>query len=158
MSEISNTSIGRKYIVNPIEMKEAFHPKVILLLGQSCAKLVVSSANITVSGYLKNNEIFNVFDYNDVQPENVKLINSAISFFEQLNEHSYNQDKVIFDEIKSLVYYGKTATNDELHLLYNLETSILSQITEKVKNVTSIDVAVPYYDNYAYALEALHTC
>ena len=81
LSEISSTSIGRKYIVNPIEMKEAFHPKVILLLGQSCARLVVSSANITVSGYLKNNEIFNVFDYNDAHPENAKLINTAIKFF-----------------------------------------------------------------------------
>lgn len=157
LSEISSTSIGRKYIVNPVEMKEAFHPKVILLLGQSCAKLVVSSANITVSGYLKNNEIFNIFDYNDAHPENIKLINSAIKFFEQLNERSYNQDKAIFDEIKSLVYYDKTATNEELYLLYNLDNSILSQVTEIVKDVTDIDIAVPYYDNYAYALEALHT-
>ena len=158
LSETTYTSIGKKYIVNPIEMKEAFHPKVILLLGQSCAKLVVSSANITVSGYLKNNEIFNVFDYNDAHPENAKLINSAIKFFEQLNERSFNQDKTIFDEIKNLVYYGKTATNEELYLLYNLDNSILSQVTEIVKDVTDIDVAVPYYDNYAYALEALHTC
>ena len=50
LSEIDYTSIGKKYIVNPIEMKEAFHPKLILLLGQASAKLVVASANITVSG------------------------------------------------------------------------------------------------------------
>lgn len=158
LSETTYTSIGKKYVVNPIEMKEAFHPKLILLLGLSCAKLVVSSANITVSGYLRNNEIFNVFEYDDKHPENLKVIDSAIRFFEQLNERSFNQDKTIFDEIKNLVYYDKTATNEELYLLYNLDNSILSQVTEIVKDVTDIDVAVPYYDNYAYALEALHAC
>ena len=156
LSEIDHTSIGKKYIVNPIEMKEAFHPKLILLLGQASAKLVVASANITVSGYLKNGEIFNVFDYDDKHPENLKVINSAISFFEQLNDRSFNQDKALFDEIKSLVYYGKTSENSELYLLHNLNESILLQIEKIVDNVTEIDIAVPYYDNYAFALEMLH--
>lgn len=157
LSEIDYTSIGKKYIINPIEMKEAFHPKLILLLGQASAKLVVASANITVSGYLRNGEIFNVFDYDDKHPENLKIINSAISFFEQLNDRSFNQDKALFNEIKDLVYYGKTSDNSELHLIYNLEESILTQVEQIVGNVTEIDIAVPYYDNYAFALKALHT-
>lgn len=156
LSEIDYTSIGKKYVVNPIEMNEAFHPKLILLLGQASAKLIVASANITVSGYLKNGEIFNVFEYDDKHPENLKVIGSAISFFEQLNELSFQQDKALFDEIKGLVYYGKTSENSELHLLHNLEKPILSQVEGIVENVTEIDVAVPYYDNYAFALEMLH--
>lgn len=156
LSEIDYTSIGKKYIVNPIEMKEAFHPKLILLLGQAAAKLVVASANITVSGYLKNGEIFNVFDYDDKHPENLKVVNSAIRFFEQLNDRSFNQDKALFDEIKDLVYYGKTSENSELHLLHNLDESILTQVEKIVDDVTEIDIAVPYYDNYAFALEVLH--
>lgn len=156
LSEIDYTSIGKKYVVNPIEIKEAFHPKLILLLGQASAKLVVASANITVSGYLRNGEIFNVFDYDDKHPENLKVINSAIRFFEQLNDRSFNQDKALFDEIKGLVYYGKTSENSELNLLHNLNESILSQVEKIVDNVTEIDIAVPYYDNYAFALEVLH--
>ncbi len=156
LSEIDYTSIGKKYVVNPIEMKEAFHPKLILLLGKASAKLVVASANITVSGYLRNGEIFNVFDYDDKHPENLKVINSTIRFFEQLNDRSFNQDKALFDEIKGLVYYGKTSDNSELHLLHNLDESILSQVEKIVDNVTEIDIAVPYYDNYAFALEVLH--
>ena len=158
LSEIDYTSMGKKYVVNPIEMKEAFHPKLILLLGQASAKLVVASANITVSGYLRNGEIFNVFDYDDKHPENLKVINSAIRFFEQLNDsdRSFNQDKALFDEIKGLVYYGKTSENSELHLLHNLNESILTQVEKIVDNVTEIDIAVPYYDNYAFALEVLH--
>lgn len=158
LSEIDYTSIGKKYVVNPIEMKEAFHPKLILLLGQASAKLVVASANITVSGYLRNGEIFNVFDYDDKHLENLKVINSAIRFFEQLNDsdRSFNQDKALFDEIKGLVYYGKTSEHSELHLLHNLNESILTQVEKIVDNVTEIDIAVPYYDNYAFALEVLH--
>lgn len=156
LSEIDYTSIGKKYIVNPIEMTEAFHPKLILLLGQASAKLVVASANITVSGYLRNGEIFNVFDYDDKHPENLKVISSAIRFFEKLNGRSFNQDKALFDEIKGLVYYGKTSENNELYLLHNLDESILTQVEKIVDNVTEIDVAVPYYDNYAFALEVLH--
>ncbi len=157
LSETTYTSIGKKYVVNPIEMKEAFHPKLILLLGQSCAKLVVASANITVSGYLRNSEIFNVFEYDDKHQENLKVINSAIAFFEQLNDRSFNQDKALFEEIKGLIYYGKTSSNDELYLLHNLNESILSQVKTIIDDAVEIDIAVPYYDNYAYALETLHT-
>ena len=156
LSQTEQTSIGKKYVVNPIEMNEAFHPKIILLLGQVSAKLVVASANITVSGYLKNNDIFNVFDYDDKHPQNLNVINKAIDFFEQLNKRSFNQDAALFDEIKDFVYYNRTCDNEELYLLHNLNNSILSQVSEKVHDVISIDVAVPYYDNYAVALESLH--
>ncbi len=157
LSESTHTSIGKKYIVNPIEMQKSFHPKIILLLGQASAKLVISSANITVSGYLRNSEIFNVFEYDDKHQENLKVIRSAISFFEQLNARSFHQDEALLDEIKELIYYGKTSINDDLFLLHNLDDSILTQITEIVEEVSEIDIAVPYYDNFAYALERLHT-
>ncbi len=157
LSEINYSSIGKKYIVNPIEMKEAFHPKVILLLGQTCAKLVVSSANITISGYLKNNEIFNVFEYDDKHPENLTVITSAISFFEQLNNRSFNHDKSLFEEIKNLIYYGKTSKNEELQLIHNLNEPILSQVAEIINDVIVIDIAVPYYDNSATALKSIYS-
>ncbi len=157
LSEINYSSIGKKYIVNPIEMNEAFHPKVILLLGQTCAKLVVSSANITISGYLKNNEIFNAFEYDDKHPENLTLITSAISFFEQLNNRSFNHDKTLFEEIKKLIYYGKTSKNEELQLLHNLNKAILSQVAEIIRDVIAIDIAVPYYDNSAVAIQSIYS-
>lgn len=158
LSEVNYTSIGKKYIVNPIEMRESFHPKLILLLGHMSAKLVVSSANITISGYLKNGEIFNVFDYDEKHPENLKIITSAIEFFEKLNCRSFNHDTELFEEIKELVYYNKTSENDKLYLFHNLEKTILAQIEEIIDEVIQIDVAVPYYDNYANALKTLHEC
>lgn len=156
LSETTYTSMGKKYHMNPVEMKEAFHPKLILLLGDNSAQLVVASANITINGYLKNNEIFNVFQYDDKHQENLKVINAAISFFEELNSNSQNPDTAIFDEIKNLIYYGKTNINNELFLLQNINKSILSQITDIVVDAVEINVAVPYYDNYLGALEALH--
>ena len=64
ITEVTHTSIGKKYMINPIEIKGAFHPKLILLLGQNKAKLFITSANLTVNGYYINNEIFNIFEYN----------------------------------------------------------------------------------------------
>ena len=55
LSGIRACQIGEKYMVHPIEMKGAFHPKLILLLGQSSAKLFIASANLTQTGYSYNN-------------------------------------------------------------------------------------------------------
>ena len=98
LSEIDYTSIGKKYVVNPIEMKEAFHPKLILLLGQASAKLVVASANITVSGYLRNGEIFNVFDYDDIDPVIVENYLKEIYNF-NINKVGLNSDNQVIDFI-----------------------------------------------------------
>ena len=63
-------SIFRKYIAVPVEIQSSFHPKVILMLGKEKARLIVSSANIKTFGYLQNNEIFNVFDYDKENTSN----------------------------------------------------------------------------------------
>lgn len=145
-------SIGKKYVVNPVEIRGAFHPKVILLLGKEKAKLFVESANLTMNGFVKNNEVFNVFNYDKDNQQNLSLVSDAIAFFERLNDISYNLEDSIFEEIKSLVYYDKRSNNTESFLLENLNRSILSQVIEHVSNVSEIDIAVPYYDNYLAAL------
>ena len=48
LEHVSNSSMGRKYIVHPIETKGAFHPKLVLLLGTDRARLFIGSANITI--------------------------------------------------------------------------------------------------------------
>ena len=77
-NENRNNSLNKKYIANPIKINSTFHPKVILLLGEDKAKLIVSSSNITLSGYTLNSEIFNVFIYDKDNKETLNLINSAL--------------------------------------------------------------------------------
>lgn len=158
ISESIDNNLNRKYIANPIRINSAFHPKVVLLLGEEKAKLIVSSANIKTSGYTLNNEIYNVFEYSKDNPENLNLINDAITFFEKLNTMAYYQDTKTFNKINDLIYRHRKSDSDSIKLIQNLESSVLSQlkdiITDKVK---SIDIAVPYYDNELLAYKDLST-
>ena len=148
ISESIDNNLNKKYIANPIRINSAFHPKVVLLLGEEKAKLIVASANIKTSGYTLNNEIYNVFEYNKDNTDNINLINDAISFFERLNDMSYYQDTKLFKMIEDLLYRHRKSDNNDIKLIQNLDTSVLDQIKEIITDkVISIDIAVPYFDN-----------
>ena len=148
ISESIDNNLNKKYIANPIRINSAFHPKVVLLLGEEKAKLIVASANIKTSGYTLNNEIYNVFEYNKDNTDNINLINDAISFFERLNDMSYYQDIKLFKMIDDLLYRHRKSDNNDIKLIQNLDTSVLDQIKEIITDkVISIDIAVPYFDN-----------
>lgn len=148
VSESIDNNLNKKYIANPIRINSAFHPKVVLLLGEEKAKLIVASANIKTSGYTLNNEVYNVFEYNKDNQDNLNLINDAIRFFERLNIMSYYQDEKVFNKINDLVYRHRRSDNNAIKLIQNLDKSVLEQLKEIITdNVVSIDVAVPYYDN-----------
>lgn len=148
VSESIDNNLNKKYIANPIRINSAFHPKVVLLLGEEKAKLIVASANIKTSGYTLNNEIYNMFECDKEHPDNLSLINDAISFFEKLNNMSYYQDEKIFNKINDLIYRHRKSDNNEIKLIQNLDISILDQLKEIITDkVVSIDIAVPYYDN-----------
>lgn len=151
-----DNALNKKYIVNAIDIKSSFHPKVILLLGQDRAKLIISSANITLSGYTLNNEIFKSFLYDKNNENNLNLINDAIDFFIKLNDLAYYKDTNIFDSIQNLVYVGKKNNNTDIKLIHSIDESINEQIRRIINDkVDSIDVAVPYYDKELLGLERL---
>ena len=148
ISENIYNNLNKKYIANPIRINSAFHPKIVLLLGEEKAKLIVASANIKTSGYTLNNEVYNVFEYSKDNQDNLNLINDAISFFERLSNMSYFHDEKTFNKIKDLIYRHRRSNNDDIKLIQNLDKSVLEQLKEIIKgNVVSIDIAVPYYDN-----------
>lgn len=143
-----NNSLNKKYIVNPIKISSAFHPKVILLLGDNKAKLIVSSANLTLSGYTLNNEIYNVFTYDKENKETLNLINDAISFFIKLNEIAYYKDTDIFEAINNFSYFNKKNQYNDIRLIHNMDKSVINQLKEIINGeINSMDIAVPYYDN-----------
>lgn len=156
LNEVSSCHIGRYYMVNPIHVNGAFHPKLFLLLSPSRAKLFLSSVNLTMSGFCSNNEIVNVFVYDADHPENLKVIKHALDLFERLNLKCDNRESKLFDEIRGLPYYGKTNKNDSLFWIDNYEFSILEQIHKLIPQAESIDIAVPYYDNGLSAIAEIH--
>lgn len=156
VSESIDNNLNKKYIANPIRINSAFHPKIVLLLGEEKAKLIVASANIKTSGYTLNNEIYNVFEYSKDNPENLNLINDVISFFERLNSMSYYQDERIFNKINDLIYKHRKSDNNDVKLIQNLDLSVIDQLKEIItEKVVSIDIAVPYYDNELLGYKSL---
>lgn len=156
VSESIDNNLNKKYIANPIRINSAFHPKIVLLLGEEKAKLIVASANIKTSGYTLNNEIYNVFEYSKDSQENLNLINDVISFFERLNGMSYYQDERIFNKMNDLIYRHRRTDNNDIKLIQNLDLSVIDQLKEIIKEkVVSIDIAVPYYDNELLGYKSL---
>lgn len=156
LSNVNYSRIGSRYLVNPVDIQSSFHPKVILLLGQQKARLVVSSANLTTSGYNISNEIYNYVDYSESNPENLDVIVSAIQFFIMLNKHSYQLDNDVIKQIRDYSYYRKAPENGKIQLLHNLEESLLDQVKKRIEEtVTEVKIAVPYYDSSLVALKRI---
>ena len=147
LQSVRNCQIGRKYMINPIRINSTFHPKVVLLLGEKKARLILGSANITTPGYTTNNEVFNFIDYSDKDPKYLDLIVSAIGFFNSIDNNSDQLDRELIEEAASYPYYHRTRHNEETYYLHNLKDSILSQARQLISDdVERISIAVPYYD------------
>ena len=147
LQSVRTCQIGRKYMINPIRINSTFHPKVVLLLGEKKARLILSSANITTPGYTTNNEVFNFIDYSDKDPKYLDLIVSAIGFFNSIDKKSDQLDSALIKEAASYPYYHRTKHNEEAYYLHNLKESILSQVRQLVSDdIQKIRIAVQYYD------------
>ena len=96
INSVESSSIGKKYVVSEVDINSSFHPKLILLLGAKKAKLIVTSANLTFTGYCYNNEIFNVFDYDEDNIEYLSVIKSAYLYFKNLNSLYNKFDNDLF--------------------------------------------------------------
>lgn len=151
IEDASSDILGKKYYVTPIMLNSSFHPKVILLLGEDKAKLIISSANIKQSGYIHNNEVFNSFEYSKKDTQYASIIMSAIQFFKDLFDLSKNCDE---DTRKKLNEYQlEEIANDTCSLLFNTRQPILSQVANLIdEKVIKTNIAVPFYDD---SLEAL---
>ena len=147
------TNLGIRYSVIPFKMNKSFHPKVILLLDDTKAKLIVGSLNLTEKGYTFNQEIFNSFEYDKDNQENLNLIIDAFKFFKRLNEISNEKDNEIFNKANDITYLKRNDIDGEIKFINNLDKSIYEQVIEYIKgNIKSIDIAVPYYDDDIRAL------
>lgn len=147
LQSVRTCQIGRKYVVNPIRINSTFHPKVVLLLGEKKARLILGSSNITTPGYTTNNEVFNFIDYTDKDPQYLDLIVEAIRFFNSIDKSSDQLDSELIKEATSYAYYHRAKQNGETYYLHNLKDSILSQARQLISDeVQNIKIAVPYYD------------
>ena len=156
VSRAVSGNIGVRYVVNPVEMQGAFHPKIILLLGEKKARLIIGSGNLKTSGYYINNEVYGCLDYSPGRPEFRRIIYDAIRFFEECNRFTPGLDTELLNEVRRRPYYRPAPECERAHLLGNGTLSILQQVRRLITDkVEEIKIAVPYYDNGLVGLRAI---
>jgi hypothetical protein len=71
---------GRTYTVTPASRLGVFHPKIVLQLGRSSARLIVSSANVTAAGLAGNLEVAGVIEAEDANTGEARLVAAGWNF------------------------------------------------------------------------------
>ena len=157
--ELGGQYIGSNYFVHPFYMNKAFHPKLILLLGEKESKLIVSSANLTYSSHYSNNELFGVYTYSENNKKHKELFAKAFTFFKEISIESddqYVKDLIDYASRKyKFVISQKESTKTPI-LLTNYSQSLIGQISKLIDDdIKEIKVAVPFYDKDLAAITEL---
>ena len=157
LSETYSSHIGIRYMANPVKCAGAFHPKMVLLIGDGRAKLYVGSGNVKNSGYMVNNEIFNVVEYDAKNcPETLWIINDAIDLFDKINKRGFGLDADLIEEAKTYFPKGGIPEHTERFFFSTVHTSMITQVKEHmVDGIKEIWIAVPYYDQQMSALKKI---
>ena len=155
MEEEIPLHFGKKYYVSPVDIAGSFHPKMILMVGEHKAKLIISSANIKLSGYMANSEIFQSFYCDEKQTEYTGLIYEAAEMFKRLFDETPVPDETTLKILEKFLVENPREYS-ESHLIHNLDRSFITQLSELIKEeVKQIKVAVPFYDETLMALRLL---
>jgi hypothetical protein len=152
-------SLGRNYALKGVIGKNAFHPKIYLLLGRKKAKLLVGSGNFTAAGMINNLEVFEKFSYSEGDPENLSIIQEAFQQFMGYSEKSASDSfKEIYRKAQEFdyVHFDKVKGLGEHRLYHNGEESIYGQIKGRLPdNLQEIHIFTPYFDSKLKVIDAM---
>jgi len=152
--------LTKSYSINGVHSKGAFHPKINFLIGDKQLLLVLGSGNLTPGGQGKNHETFTALYAEDEDSKLIPILNEAYDYVKALGkdlegfsarriEKSIpNNCKLLRKEIVSKHQYHQIDDDMDLALLYNDETSILSQLGNLIplEKIKRIRILSPYYD------------
>lgn len=145
-----------------------FHPKVALLFGEEEGALIVGSGNLTYSGLVNNDEVWNAFH---VQGNNSnhyplfyqawkylsKSVNQTFSLVSRQIDWMLEQSPWLHQETPDSTVL--LSSGEKCALLYNTaESTILDKLLLSIgdKRIVSIKVIAPFYDAEGDALSALN--
>lgn len=75
---------GRRYSVVAAKSRGVFHPKIVLQLGTSSARILVASANITTAGLAGNLEVVGEVLADEQNPVAIPVIRAALNYVTRL--------------------------------------------------------------------------
>lgn len=138
--------IGVFYLVEPISIRDSFHPKFLLLTSKETGKLVIGSANITQEGYTSNAEILTSIDFDKSNPsdEALSIFIGMKAFLKRLIQKGFVKSEKhttkLLEAINLPWMIDQQLFADKIKLVHNLDTSIIEQlrrnIEEEVQKVT----------------------
>jgi len=144
-----------------------FHPKVVLLFGEEEGTLIVGSGNLTYSGLVNNDEVWNAFHVQGNSSIHYPLFYHAWKYLSQsANQTSSLVSRQIDWMLEQSPWLHQETTDstvllssgEECALLYNTaESTILDMLFLSIgdKRIVSIKVIAPFYDAEGDALSAL---
>lgn len=150
---------GTSYHLIKTAVPGAFHPKITMLLGESKARLMVGSANLTALGLGGNKEQVASINWSSESPENGKFFVSALAYFRRYVpaddqwfsislQRALRSSPWLRDNTFDLAF--STDGTDALNLLFDRpEISILDQIVACVGDdpIERLVVVSPYWDS-----------
>ncbi len=71
---------GRTYTATPARVRGVFHPKIVLQLGWTSARMIVSSANATAAGLAGNLEVAGLIETDTAEAGEARLIAAGWRF------------------------------------------------------------------------------
>lgn len=139
------------YMVAPVPISKTFHPKVWLMANQEQISLLVGSGNLTQSGFITNNELFDVitFDKATVEPLFLEDLHSFLKglsgCFSYDCENSNWVRQTLAQIIELLPDYDLETTNDwSIRFLHSFQKPFPEQL-EMVGQGSELFVASPYF-------------
>jgi hypothetical protein len=152
--------LTQSYSVNGIPCNGAFHPKINFLAGDNEALVIFGSGNISPGGHGKNHETFTALYADSKESTLLPVINEVWNYIQGLAKdvEGFSKERIISSIPKNCTLliqstdkkhqFHKIDDDIEIALVYNDDTSILSQVASLIPSSTidSISIVSPYFD------------
>lgn len=150
-----------RYLLLPVKLPGAFHPKIFLFTKKDKAKLVIGSANFTEAGITSNAELVSCFEFEkDKKEESKDIFIQAYKFLEKIvNKLDNNKLKLnLLEILNDLPWLNeKNSENMDVKLIDNTEETLFKQIAKcKKLEVKEISVLSRFFsENPNYLIDKI---
>lgn len=146
-------SVGREYMAICVPAQHSFHPKVWLMIGKGKAALLVGSGNLTQSGFMDNDELFDVVELIEGGPSQniakdiVSFLTGLRSFWPGVSPRRFLAIEILDEMQLAIEGLAGNMPNEEdpdVRFLSNFNGPLVAQFRNYFFGGT-IRVAAPYF-------------
>ncbi|HKQ05465.1 MAG TPA: hypothetical protein VJ464_10050 [Blastocatellia bacterium] len=152
---------GKAYRLLPIKAAQAFHPKLLFLIGKSRGQLFVGSHNATLAGFSHNREITNRFEFSGEKDEQaLAAIQAAWEFVKAWANNLPEPLQSSISEIEGFAGWLKGSVSSSLDTSFMgtmpKGAALWDRVRQKLPgDVKRVTVVGPYFDSDLQFLKRL---